>query len=631
LYHGYRFDIQDDLLDGSSAIAVYNTGTADSIFIEARGHSTGSTSPTGLAIAMNKIGTSQNNPNYSGYGIQIWDYTSAANPGSPLLVRNTVGGARRLAQFQNVGNGPAIVELYSGDTADQESIFRFQDRTGATRWDFGKSVSNNLIFRTGEGTTVAEIRSDRLQAPLIDSGGTVVHVKAYGAVGDGVTDDTTAWQNALNAVAGTGRTLACGPGTYKTTASLLVSVGNFTIQGPCTIKPTFSGTSEFGAIVLYGSAVASTTVTADVNTDRANSVTDTINVNSPSAFAVDDYVYLTGSHSTQLGTNYFSQVVRVKSVGESSLTFYTPVVIPIRTTDASSVTKVNLVSNITLRDLTFDGENVTEPNPNGAGLRALYYRDSVFENLTFLNWKHGGTSNASTALITWVGLNNRHRNITIRDSGSAAASDYSIGNETALMTTNLSSIEATGAGPRWLRCTHCIVDGVTVLSAGQKIASGRGLRVHGAAWSHFSNLYVARSKRTGLSILGGTYRTVFSNVSTVHNENEGIWFAQEDSIYNTLLGINSIGNASADITFNNGNRLNAALILQSGTIISNETNFVAQMRDGGWQAINFGTKPTCSSTVQGMTWFTRGASGNKDAYEVCAKDSSNTYAWRTIY
>jgi len=632
LYYGYRFDIQDSLLDGSAAIAVYNTGTADGIFIEARGHSTGSTSPTGLAIAMNKIGTNQNNPNYSGYGIQVWDYTSAANPGSPLLVRNTVGGTRRLAQFQNIGNGPAIIELFSGNTADQESILRFQDRAGATRWDFGKSASNNLIFRTGGGTTVAEIRSDRLQAPVIDSGGTVVHVKAYGAVGDGIADDTTAWQNALNAVAGTGRTLVCGPGTYKTTASLSVSAGNFTIQGPCTIKPTFSGTSQFSAISFTGSEVVSTTVTSDVNTNRANSATDTISVASTSGFAVDDYVYLLGSQTTGSATSYFSQVVRVKSVGGSSLTFYTPVVIPIRTSDTSSVTKVNLLSNITLRDLTFDGENVTAPNADGVAIRASYYRDSVFENLTFLNWKHGGGSNSSAAIVTWVGLNNRHRNISIRDSGSGNTSDYNITNETALMTTNLSSIEATGAGPRWMRCTHCIVDGVTVLSAGQKIATGRGLRAHGTVWSHFSNLYVARSKRTGLSILGGTYRTVFSNINTVQNENEGVWFPQQDDcIYNTLLGINSIGNATADLTFGTGNRLNAALVLQIGTITSNETNFVAQMRDGGWQAINFGTKPTCSASVRGMTWFTRGGTGAKDAYEVCAKDSSDVYAWRTIY
>ena len=631
LYYGYRFDIQDSLLDGSAAIAVYNTGTADGIFIEARGHSTGSTSPTGLAIAMNKIGTDQNNPNYSGYGIQVWDYTSAANPGSPLLVRNTVGGTRRLAQFQNIGDGPAIIELLSGNTANQESIFRFQDRVGGTQWDFGKSVSNNLIFRTGGGTTVAEIRSDRLQAPVIDSGGTVVHVKAFGAVGDGVTNDTTAWQNAINAVAGTGKTLACGPGTYRTTATLSINAGNLTIQGPCTIKPSFSGTSQFSAISFSGSTVVSTTVTANVNTDRANSATDTISVASTSGFAVDDYVYLLGSQTTGSVTNYFAQVVRVKSVGESSLTFYTPVVIPIRTTDSSSVTKVNLLSNITLRDLTFDGENVTAPNADGVAIRASYYRDSVFENLTFLNWKHGGSSGTSAAIVTWVGLNNRHRNISIRDSGSGAMSDYAVWNETALMTTNLSSIEATGFGPRWQRCTNCTVDGVTVLSAGQKVTNGRGLRIHSVAWSHFSNLHVARSKLTGLSVSGGTYRTVISNITAVQNENEGIWFPSEDNIYNTLLGVNSIGNSTADLAFYSSSKFNAALVLQAGTITSNDTNFVAQMRDGGWQAINFGTKPTCAASVRGMTWFTRGGAGAKDAYEVCAKDASDAYAWRTIY
>jgi hypothetical protein len=42
-------------------------------------------------------------------------------------------------------------------------------------------------------------------------------------------------------------------------------------------------------------------------------------------------------------------------------------------------------------------------------------------------------------------------------------------------------------------------------------------------------------------------------------------------------------------------------------------------------------KPTCDSTQRGTFWVTQGAAGVKDIVEVCAKDASDAYAWRTIY
>lgn len=53
-----------------------------------------------------------------------------------------------------------------------------------------------------------------------------IDVRAYGAVGDGVTDDTTAIQNALNAVPSTGGRVFLPFGTYKVSSSL--TIGNTT-------------------------------------------------------------------------------------------------------------------------------------------------------------------------------------------------------------------------------------------------------------------------------------------------------------------------------------------------------------------------------------------------------------------
>lgn len=41
--------------------------------------------------------------------------------------------------------------------------------------------------------------------------------------------------------------------------------------------------------------------------------------------------------------------------------------------------------------------------------------------------------------------------------------------------------------------------------------------------------------------------------------------------------------------------------------------------------------PACSATLRGRIWLTPGATGAKDSVSVCAKDASETYAWRALY
>lgn len=54
--------------------------------------------------------------------------------------------------------------------------------------------------------------------------------------------------------------------------------------------------------------------------------------------------------------------------------------------------------------------------------------------------------------------------------------------------------------------------------------------------------------------------------------------------------------------------------------------------NGGVKLNTTTTIPTCDSTTsRGTIWLTQGAAGAKDSLQVCAKDSSDVYAWRTIY
>ena len=52
---------------------------------------------------------------------------------------------------------------------------------------------------------------------------------------------------------------------------------------------------------------------------------------------------------------------------------------------------------------------------------------------------------------------------------------------------------------------------------------------------------------------------------------------------------------------------------------------------GGVRLNTTTAKPACDASARGTFWVSQGASGVKDSVEVCAKDASNAYAYRTLY
>lgn len=82
--------------------------------------------------------------------------------------------------------------------------------------DLASSSGSSLVgfIQPGVNATIRTIQS-RLRE--------VVSVKDYGAVGDGLTNDTTAFQNAINDVKATGGTLFVPPGTYIVNALSVAS------------------------------------------------------------------------------------------------------------------------------------------------------------------------------------------------------------------------------------------------------------------------------------------------------------------------------------------------------------------------------------------------------------------------
>lgn len=61
------------------------------------------------------------------------------------------------------------------------------------------------------------------------------------------------------------------------------------------------------------------------------------------------------------------------------------------------------------------------------------------------------------------------------------------------------------------------------------------------------------------------------------------------------------------------------------------TNGASVSAQGALRNLPFGSQPACAVATRGMFWHQQGASGTKDAVSVCAKDATDTYAWRTIF
>ncbi len=84
----------------------------------------------------------------------------------------------------------------------------------------------------------------------------VVDVRAFGAVGDGVADDTAAIQAAINVVAVMlgGGTVFVPDGLYNLTASLVINTGSVSIKGASRDSVQFRRSTDYGPTIIFGNS-----------------------------------------------------------------------------------------------------------------------------------------------------------------------------------------------------------------------------------------------------------------------------------------------------------------------------------------------------------------------------------------
>lgn len=176
-----------------------------------------------------------------------------------------------------------------------------------------------------------------------------VSFKDFGAVGDGVADDTAEVLLALNSGA---RVIDGGGSTYKLTSNLTPTSQNIIIQ---------NATFDISSITTGGSAInfvgtQATGVALTANTLLGSNV---ITVGNTSGFVAEDYAWLASNTIFDVTTNVvLGQVVKIKSVDSGTqLTVYDDVLYDFTTAASASIARLTPKRNITFRGVSFTGAN----------------------------------------------------------------------------------------------------------------------------------------------------------------------------------------------------------------------------------------------------------------------------------
>ncbi len=177
----------------------------------------------------------------------------------------------------------------------------------------------------------------------------IVSFKDFGAVGDGVTDDTSAVLLTLNS----GAHVVDGQGlTYYMTGNITPACENIVIQ---------NATFDISSITGGGSAIAFTGTQGSGVTLTSNTLTgsNSIAVGSTAGFAADDYAWLTSTTIFDVTTSVvLGQIVKIKSVDSgTAMTLYDDVLYDFTTAASASIAKLTPKQNITLRNVKFIGAN----------------------------------------------------------------------------------------------------------------------------------------------------------------------------------------------------------------------------------------------------------------------------------
>lgn len=173
--------------------------------------------------------------------------------------------------------------------------------TAGAEMTANKSAANGYAALDSSSLLPANYFGNPLTAPLTDKGSQVFNVKAYGATGDGMTNDTAAIQTAIDAAAPQKGTVFLPAGTYLVNSPLTITSG-----------VTFIGVGD-GSIIKAGANI-SAVLTISVGGDGRGVLRDfQVIGNSLAVNCINQSI----TSETSVGTRY----VRVHCSGATSYQF----------------------------------------------------------------------------------------------------------------------------------------------------------------------------------------------------------------------------------------------------------------------------------------------------------------------
>ena len=129
---------------------------------------------------------------------------------------------------ESVTTGETTISAFAETVIDDADATAMLATLGLTVSDFGKTVIDDADADAVQATLHLQDYTDTLKLADIELKGPYADVRAYGAVGNGVADDTVAIQAALDAASPTATAVFFPPGTYM--------VSNLLLPAPCVIQ-----------------------------------------------------------------------------------------------------------------------------------------------------------------------------------------------------------------------------------------------------------------------------------------------------------------------------------------------------------------------------------------------------------
>jgi hypothetical protein len=290
---------------------------------------------TSLANTWSALQTFGNNISFGGATLNVssllsgqflkYNGTNWINSG---ITSTDVSGLGPLATSSSINNANwsgtqlAVANGGTGATSLGQG-WLYSDGSGSA---LSASMSPTVAYITTTSTTATSTFAGVLVAPIQDKGGQVYNVMAYGAVGNGINDDTVAIQAAINASAKANITSANGAsvvffpsGSYSITSTLNASTTiNFKGQGMYNSVIIWSGSANGTMFNFFnGNGAVNGGRIEGLQFDGNQSSGILLNLNNWSSGVIDnnlfqkgnaDLVRLNNAMSSTIGDNIFENM-----------------------------------------------------------------------------------------------------------------------------------------------------------------------------------------------------------------------------------------------------------------------------------------------------------------------------------